>query len=145
MARTDRFDLGGLRLSSGEGRRLDLEVAQEPYDLAGTRYEARPELLPVRLDVSRTTGGGYALLLLQLLDGGDEVSIAGGALELLRFGGFGHAVAQRFDEVGLTAFEEELHVAHGFAVNLGGGQVFHARTEAALDVVLQAGTRMSAG
>ncbi len=90
-------------------------------------------------------GGGYALLLLQLLDGGDEVSIAGGALELLRFGGFGHAVAQRFDEVGLTAFEEELHVAHGFAVNLGGGQVFHARTEAALDVVLQAGTRMSAG
>jgi uncharacterized protein len=63
MARTDRFDLGGLRLSSGEGRRLDLEVAQEPYDLAGTRYEARPELLPVRLDVSRTTGGGYALRL----------------------------------------------------------------------------------
>ena len=63
MARADLFDLAGLRLSSGEGRRLELEVAQEPLELAGTRYEAAPESLPVRLDVSRTTGGGYALRL----------------------------------------------------------------------------------
>jgi len=63
MALTDVFDLGGLRLQSGEGRRLDLEVIQEPLDLAGTRYELEPPQLPVRLDVSRTTGGGYSLRL----------------------------------------------------------------------------------
>ena len=89
-------------------------------------------------------GGGDALLLLQLLDGGDQVAIAGGALELLRLGGFRHALAQRFDQVGLAAFEEKLHVAHGFAVDLGRGQVLHARTQAALDVVLEAGARVVA-
>ena len=63
MARTDVLDLGGLRLSSGEGRRLDLEVAQEPLELAGQRYQPMPEVVAVRLDVSRTTGGGYSLRL----------------------------------------------------------------------------------
>jgi hypothetical protein len=81
-------------------------------------------------------GGGDALLLLQLLDGGDEVAIAGGALELLRFGSFRHALAQRFDQVGLAAFEEELYVAHRFAVDLECCQLLHARTEATLDVKL---------
>lgn len=61
--RTDTFDLGGLRLSSGEGRRLELNVAIEPFALAGERYSVAPDLVPVRLDVSRTTGGGYALRL----------------------------------------------------------------------------------
>jgi uncharacterized protein len=63
MARTDLFDLAGLRLHSGEGRRLDLEVEQEPLELAGATYQLAPTELPVRLDVSRTTGGGYALRL----------------------------------------------------------------------------------
>jgi uncharacterized protein len=63
MARADLFDLRGLRLHSGEGRRLDLEVAQEPLALADARYEPTPVSLPVRLDVSRTTAGGYALRL----------------------------------------------------------------------------------
>ena len=61
--RTDTFDLGGLRLTSGEGRRLDLNVAIEPFSLAGDTYAVEPEIVPVRLDVSRTTGGGYALRL----------------------------------------------------------------------------------
>jgi uncharacterized protein len=61
--RTDTFDLGGLRLSAGEGRRLDLTVAIEPFSLAGQTYTVRPELVPVRLDISRTTGDGYALRL----------------------------------------------------------------------------------
>jgi len=61
--RTDTFDLGGLRLTSGEGRRLDLNVAIEPLSLAGERYPVEPALVPVRLDISRTTGGGYALRL----------------------------------------------------------------------------------
>jgi uncharacterized protein len=59
--RTDTFDLGGLRLTSGEGRRLDLSVAIEPFSFAGERYPVEPALVPVRLDVSRTTGDGYAL------------------------------------------------------------------------------------
>ncbi|MGH2883411.1 MAG: YceD family protein [Solirubrobacteraceae bacterium] len=59
--RTDTFDLGGLRLTSGEGRRLDLSVAIEPFSFAGDRYPVEPALVPVRLDVSRTTGDGYAL------------------------------------------------------------------------------------
>ncbi len=61
--RTDTFDLGGLRLHSGDGRRLDLNVAIEPYSLAGEAYRVEPELVPTRLDVSRTTGQGYALRL----------------------------------------------------------------------------------
>ena len=61
--RTDTFDLGGLRLTSGEGRRLDLHVAIEPFSLGAERYPVQPELVPVRLDISRTTGDGYALRL----------------------------------------------------------------------------------
>ena len=61
--RADSFDLPGLRLSSGEGRRLDLEVGLGGLELGGERYEADPPSTPVRLDISRTTGDGYALRL----------------------------------------------------------------------------------
>ncbi len=61
--RSDSFDLGGLRLSSGEGRRLDLSVAIEPFVLGGETYPVDPPLVPARLDVSRTTGAGFALRL----------------------------------------------------------------------------------
>lgn len=61
--RTDTFDLAGLRLTSGEGRRVDLNVAIDPFDLGGERYTVEPPLVPVRLDISRTTGDGYALRL----------------------------------------------------------------------------------
>jgi uncharacterized protein len=61
--RTDTFDLGGLRLTSGEGRRLQLAVDVDPFALGGERYPVEPALVPVRLDVSRTTGEGYALRL----------------------------------------------------------------------------------
>ena len=61
--RTDSFDLGGLRLSTGEGRRLELTVVVDPFDLGGEQYPVEPSLIPVRLDISRTTGSGYALRL----------------------------------------------------------------------------------
>jgi uncharacterized protein len=61
--RTDTFDLGGLRLSSGEGRRLELNVAIDPFSFGGEAYPVEPALVPVRLDVSRTTGDGYVLRL----------------------------------------------------------------------------------
>ncbi len=61
--RTDTFDLGGLRLTSGEGRRLDLDVAIDPFIFGGEQYPLEPSLVPVRLDISRTTGDGYVLRL----------------------------------------------------------------------------------
>ncbi len=59
----DAVDLGGLRLSPGEGRRLDLEVAIDPLMLGSQEYAVTPARVPVRLDVSRMLGGGYALRL----------------------------------------------------------------------------------
>jgi uncharacterized protein len=59
----DSFDLNALRLTSGEGRRLDLEVRIEPFALGDESYALEPEVVPVRLDISRTTGPGYALRL----------------------------------------------------------------------------------
>ena len=61
--RTDIFSLGRMGLTSGEGRRLELHTALAPLDLGGERYTPDPELVPVRLDISRTTGNGYALRL----------------------------------------------------------------------------------
>jgi uncharacterized protein len=62
-ARADEFDLGGLRLNAGEGRRIELSVGIDPLELGGERYEIEPERVPVKLEVSRMTGGGYALKL----------------------------------------------------------------------------------
>ncbi len=61
--RTDVFDLARLGLTSGEGRRLDLHVAVEPFAFGGQEYAAEPDVVPVRVDVSRTTGNGWALRL----------------------------------------------------------------------------------
>jgi uncharacterized protein len=90
---THDFDLAGLRLSPGEGRRLTLMVAIEPLLLGSERYTAasisassstcdddaqmddassaegdaspdgEPAQVPVELSISRMSGGGYALRL----------------------------------------------------------------------------------
>lgn len=60
---TDVLDLAALRLSAGEGRRFDLSLGIEPLKLAGEQYEAQPAVVPVKLEVSRMTGNGYALRL----------------------------------------------------------------------------------
>jgi len=63
-ARTDSFDLGRLTLSPGEGRRLDaLTVTVEPFGFGGQEYAVAEREVPVLLDVSRMTGGGYSLRL----------------------------------------------------------------------------------
>src|SRR5437868_12953003 len=62
-ARTDTFDLRGLHLGSGAGRRLHLQVGVDPLLLGGERYTVGPPRIPVKVDVSRTTGEGYALRL----------------------------------------------------------------------------------
>jgi uncharacterized protein len=61
--RTDVFSLSRLGLSSGEGRRLELNVHVEPFSYGGQPYTVVRDLVPVRLDVSRTTGNGWALRL----------------------------------------------------------------------------------
>src|SRR5918992_1473226 len=61
--RSDTFELAPLGLRSGDGRRLDLHVAIEPFHYGGDPYSVMPALVPVRLDVSRTTGLGWALRL----------------------------------------------------------------------------------
>ena len=57
------FDLASLRLSPGEGRRLQLATPIEPLTLGSESYAAQPQLVPVELSVSRMSGGGYALRL----------------------------------------------------------------------------------
>ena len=59
----DQFDLGGLRLTSGEGRRLELDVAIDAFEFAGEHYTVQPPRIAVILDISKTTGDGYALRL----------------------------------------------------------------------------------
>ena len=61
--RTDTFELGRLGLTSGEGRRLDLHTGMAPFNYGGEPYAVMPQPLPLRLDVSRTTGNGWALRL----------------------------------------------------------------------------------
>lgn len=56
-ARADTFDLGPLALSSGEGRRLELEVPLRSFSFAGQRYTPREPGVPAVLDVARTRHG----------------------------------------------------------------------------------------
>ena len=58
--RTDVFDLGRLGLSSGEGRRIDLEIGVDSLDLAGQRYAVRDGTADATLDAARTSSG-YSL------------------------------------------------------------------------------------
>lgn len=62
-ATTHDLDLAGLHLSTGEGRRLELEVPIGALELGSERYDPEPASVPVELSVSRMTGGGYALRL----------------------------------------------------------------------------------
>jgi uncharacterized protein len=74
-AETRELDLASLRLSAGEGRRLELLTPIEPLRLGSERYTAaasaaaeaspagEPAPVPVELDVSRMNGNGYALRL----------------------------------------------------------------------------------
>ncbi len=62
-ARTDSFDLGRLRLTSGEGRHLELDVALDALSFGGETYEIEPAVVTAKLDISAMTRGGYALRL----------------------------------------------------------------------------------
>jgi uncharacterized protein len=98
--RTDTFDLGGLRLTTGEGRELDLSVGLDPLSLGGERYAPTPAVVPVHLSISRTTGSGYALRLRF------EATLAGPCMRCLEQAAPGFAVDAR--EVSQPGEGEEL-------------------------------------
>jgi uncharacterized protein len=60
--RTTIIDLSRLNLAHGEGKRLELAVHLDPFELGGQTYEADPDTPTVRLQVSRPSGG-FALRL----------------------------------------------------------------------------------
>lgn len=51
------IDLSTLRLKPGQGRRVDLELVPEPFELGGEAYDFGSETVPGHLDVSRTSSG----------------------------------------------------------------------------------------
>jgi uncharacterized protein len=60
---TDTLDLAQLKLTAGEGRRIEhLAVPLDDLDLGGQAY-VTPATVDAMLDVSRMTGNGYALRL----------------------------------------------------------------------------------
>lgn len=61
--RTDTFDLGRLGLTSGQGRTVELHATLAAVVFGNDSYAASPDPVPVRLDISRTTGAGWALRL----------------------------------------------------------------------------------
>jgi uncharacterized protein len=61
-ARTTTIDLGRLSLSHGEGKRIELPVDLEPFELGGQTYLADPVAPTVRLEISRPSSG-YAFRL----------------------------------------------------------------------------------
>jgi uncharacterized protein len=62
QARTTTIDLSRLSLAHGEGKRLELAVELDPFQLGRETYVANPVAPAVRLDVSRPTNG-YAFRL----------------------------------------------------------------------------------
>jgi DUF177 domain-containing protein len=60
---THAYDLAPLRLDAGEGRRLELAAPISPISFGGQSYRVEPSPVEVVLDVSRTTGRGWALRL----------------------------------------------------------------------------------
>ena len=63
MSLSDDLDLSSLQLFSGQGRRLDVDVALAPLQLGGEEYAVADGHVHAVVDVSRTTGQGYALRL----------------------------------------------------------------------------------
>jgi DUF177 domain-containing protein len=57
QAPTTTIDLSRLSLSHGEGKRLEVPVALEPFELGGQTYAAEPPAPTARLEISRPSNG----------------------------------------------------------------------------------------
>ena len=87
---------------------------------------------------------GHALLFLQLLHHANQIAIFRRRFVFLVLRRRVHARPQGFRQLPVPPFQKGFHVAHRFRVRLCRRQAGHAWSQAALDVVLQAGTRMKA-
>ncbi len=57
QVRTTIIDLSRLSLAHGEGKRIQVPVELDPFDLGGQTYRANPASPTVRLEISRPSGG----------------------------------------------------------------------------------------
>src|SRR5664280_125277 len=119
------------------------------HDLAATHVEEIHRQHLVFVVIAEDIGivaldGGDALLLVQQLDGRDEIAILRRQFILLALGCGCHTLLQGPREIGAPAFEDHPHVVYRFGVALGRGKAFNARPQAAPDVVLQARSRIAA-
>jgi uncharacterized protein len=83
QARTTIIDLSRLSLAHGEGKRLDVPVELDPFELGGQTYAANPASPTVRLEVSRPSGGFAFRLRFQVhLEGPCMRCLEPGSLEI---------------------------------------------------------------
>jgi uncharacterized protein len=83
QARTTIIDLSRLSLAHGEGKRLDLPVELDPFELGGQTYVADPAAPTVRLEVSRPSGGfAFRIVFPVHLEGPCVRCLEPGALDL---------------------------------------------------------------
>jgi uncharacterized protein len=98
--RTTIIDLSRLSLAHGEGRRIEVPVGLEPFELGGQTYVANPAAPTVRLEVSRPSGG-FAFRL-QF-----PVHVEGPCMRCLEAGALDLDVESREVDAALT-YDEEL-------------------------------------
>ena len=140
--------LGGVQFGRVLGQ-LFPEEFPAIHDLAAAHMEEvdgqHAVLVVVAVDVRIIAiRRSHALSLLHLAHGDQQIAVPGGEFEELRGCCCLHALFERAAQFGLPAFQEHLCIAHRLPVVLGRGEVLNARSQAALDVVLQAGPGMVA-
>jgi DUF177 domain-containing protein len=99
QTRTTIIDLARLSLAHGEGKRIEVPVELEPFELGGQAYLADPASPTVRLEVSRPSGG-YALRLRF------PVHVVGPCMRCLEPGSLGLEVEAREADQEATEDEE---------------------------------------
>jgi uncharacterized protein len=99
QTRTTIIDLSRLSLAHGEGRRIEMPVELEPFELAGQSYVANPAAPTVRLEISRPSGG-FAFRL-QF-----PVHIEGPCMRCLETGALDLEIESREVDAALTDDEE---------------------------------------
>jgi uncharacterized protein len=97
--RTTIIDLSRLSLAHGEGRRIEVPVELDPFELGGQTYVADPAAPTVRLEVSRPSGG-FAFRL-QF-----PVHVEGPCMRCLEAGALDLEVESREVDAALTEDEE---------------------------------------
>jgi uncharacterized protein len=123
-APTTILDLSRLSLTHGEGKRLELPVRLDPFELGGQTYLARPEEPTVQLEVSRPSGGfAFRLRFGVHLEGPCMRCLEPAALDLA-------VEAREVDQAGSE--DEELHSPYVEGDELDLGRWAHDATMLAL-------------